>query len=123
MTPVPPAVKPKERTPGVAYSILERNDLSRGNVFQYEVKVVVPGNYTQEDLARMAADIVGETLKKGLCHAMRFWCFREKGKTDPGDAFAEVIWAPEGDFARAAEAVRAGSEKNQYNVILIRNEP
>jgi hypothetical protein len=121
--PTPPAVKPKEHASGVAYSILEEHDLSRGEVFQYELKVLVPGKSTHEDLARMASDVVGAALKKGLCHAMHFYCFADKKKTNPGDAFAEVVWAPEGDFARAAEAVGAGSEKNQYNVILIRNEP
>ena len=71
----------------------------------------------------MASDIVGEALKKGLCHAMHFYCFTDKKKTNPEDAFAEVTWAPEGDFTKAAEALRAGAEKNLYNVVFIRDEP
>ena len=121
--PMPPVVKPKEHAPGVAYSILEQHDLSRNGVFEYELKVVVPADYTGEDLARMASDIVGEALKKGLCHAMHFYCFTDKKKTNPEDAFAEVTWAPEGDFTKAAEALRAGPEKNLYNVVFIRDEP
>jgi hypothetical protein len=118
-----PEVKPKERYPGLAYSIIERTDLSRNGVFEYEMKVVVPANYNKNDLLRMASNIVGVQLKEGLCHAVHFYCFADKKKTNPEDAFAEVIWAPEGNLARAAEAVRAGSDKNEYRVVIIRTEP
>lgn len=115
--PLPPP-KPREHYPGLAYSVIERTDLSMKGVFEYEMKVVVPASYQKDDLVRMASDVVAGELKRGLCHALRLLCYRDKLKTSPEDAFAEVIWAPEGNFARASEAVRAGSDNNEYRVIM-----
>jgi hypothetical protein len=87
-------------------------------VFEYEMKVIVPASYKKDDLLRMALDVVAGELRRGLCHAIRFLCYTDTRKTNPEDAFAEVIWAPEGNFARAVDAVRAGSDNNEYRVIM-----
>lgn len=111
-----PVIPPKERYLGLAYSVIGRKDVSFLDVFQYEIRVVVPADYKKDDLLRMARDIVAR--ERGIRHAVRFYCFKDKVKTKPEDAFAEVIWAPEGNFLKAREAVRKGSGNNEYRVIM-----
>jgi len=113
-----PEIPMKERTPGLAYSIIDRKDISFLQVTQYEMYVVVPADYRKDDLLRMALDVVAWERKQGVRHAIKFYCFKDKVKTEPKDAFAEVVWAPEGNFLRAREAVRAGSDNNEYRIIM-----
>jgi len=111
-------IPPSERYPGLAYAVLDRKDLTFLGVYQYELKVLVPADYRKDDLLRMALSVVANERKNRLCYALRIYCFKDRQKTEPEDAFAEVIWAPHGDFLKAAEAKRAGAEDNEYRVIM-----
>ena len=113
-----PRIPRAQRTPGLAYSIINRRDVGYERIFVYEIYIVVPADYKKDDLLRMALDVVAWERKQGLRHAIKFYCFKDKVNTKPEDAFAEVIWAPEGNFQRAREAVRAGPDNNEYRVIV-----
>jgi hypothetical protein len=111
-----PVITPKEHRPGLAYSTLERKDIGVEGVSQVEVKVVVPKTYKKDDLLRVALDIVAGERRQGTRHAVRLLCFTDSQKTSEDDAFAEVDWAPGGDFFKAGDAVRAGPDNNEYKV-------
>ena len=114
-TPAPPF---KEPYPGLAYSIIKTEDVGYEGVKQYEFKVVVPAGYKEEDLLRMAANIVASQRRLGDRHAIRILCFTDPEKTKPEQLFAQVDWAPEGDFTKAADAVNKGVDKNTYRVTM-----
>jgi len=113
-----PELPPAERTPGLALAILDRRDLSVEGIFQCELYVLVPEDYGEKDLLRMAENVVTEERKRNFRHAIRLYCFKDRKSTRPEDAVAEVVWAPQGNFLRAREALRAGVDNNQYRVIM-----
>jgi len=114
-TPAPPF---KEPYPGLAYSVVKTEDASYEGVKQYEFKVVVPAHYKEGDLLRMAANIVASQRRLGERHAIRIFCFTDPDKAKPEHLFAQVDWAPEGDFMKAADAVNKGVDRNVYRVTM-----
>ena len=115
----PPVIPHFQPRPGLAYSIVERKDATyKPGLFQYEFKVIVPENYKKDDLLRMGLDIIEYERKQGLRHAILIYCFKDKTNLDPDEAYAEVIWAPGGNYMRAADALRFGPDNNEYRVII-----
>ena len=115
-----PPVMMKEHKPGLMYAVLDRQDVSVQGASMFVVKVLVPRNYTKPDLLRMARDIVENETKVGVPHAIRFLCFLDRQQTNEPDAFAEVVWAPDGNFAHAIDAVKTGGVENQYRVVSMK---
>ena len=114
-----PEIPTAERTPGYGYSRLERLDLSRNGVTKHQIKVMVPAHYKEADLRRVAEAVIGRQRKLGECHAIRVLFFTDTEKTARTDAVAEAVWAPEGKFVKAPDAVRAGSDKNTLHVRML----
>ncbi|HUU43166.1 MAG TPA: hypothetical protein VMX57_05270 [Planctomycetota bacterium] len=114
-----PDIPASERTRGYGYSRLERLDLTRDGVSRQQIKVMVPAHYGEAELRLVAEDVIARERKLGECHALRLFFFTDPEKTEPADAVAEAVWAPEGKFIRAAEAVRAGSDRNTLVIRII----
>ena len=109
-----------EKRTGMGYSRLERVDLSRDGMVRYQFKVMVPPHYKEADLKRVAERVIARQRKIAECHAIRLYFYKNPEKIEVEAAFAEAVWAPVGGFTRAADASKAGSDKNTLRIQLLK---
>jgi hypothetical protein len=107
---------PDDKEPGYGYSRLETVDLSKDGAAKFLVKVVVPAHYKKADLLRVAASVLKRQRMVKPPHAVRFLFFTDMTRIADADAIAEIVWAPEGEFSQAADAVSGGTDDNMYRI-------
>ena len=110
-TDTPPPLEATD-TPGataapVTYEIADREDVSFGAVVRIVYRVEVSGPLTEEELGRIAQEIIDDETGQQDVNAIGFFFYLPD--TDTASVYTAGVadWAPDGDWA-SADTVQAG---------------
>jgi len=131
-TPVPPAPTdtplqaeptdtPAPTAAPVTYEIAEREDVSFGAVVRIVYRVRVSGPLTEDDLRRIAQEIIDDETSQQDVNAIGFFFYLPGTDTTGVYTAGRAHWAPDGDWS-SADTVQAGDySRHELGLIALGN--
>ena len=110
MTQAPPATDDEPAEPAAApvtYEIAAREDVSFGAVVRIVYRVEVSGPLTEEELGRIAQEIIDDETDQQDVNAIGFFFYLPGTDTNSIYTAGVADWAPDGDWAKA-DTVQSG---------------
>lgn len=120
---VKPTEAPSETVELVSYEIIEKGDVSYGNVKRYDWLVVITEQVTKKQLEAVAIQITEQAMNEIKFNALSIGFYDYEEYIAQGAyTLGSVVFAPQGDWGKA-DTVNSGEfDKMLYNMEALRDK-